>query len=196
VKRRLFSGAAGVSMLLCVAMAAVWVGSYWFIPHIIYAVVLPRTGAVPLSRWHMDRVSCGWGSITIERTITTNDNPANAPNSGFQFRQDQIRPNWVKPPIGAGTTVMNRLGFARWEGIGARTINGVTVNGFAQTLTVMQLPMWFPLLLSVTLPLSWLYVRRRRRNRLHAGVCQFCGYDLRATPERCPECGTVSKVSG
>jgi hypothetical protein len=58
-----------------------------------------------------------------------------------------------------------------------------------QAMTYVTVPWWFVGALAAILPAGrirlWLRdVRRRRR-----GLCVHCGYDLRASPERCPECG-------
>lgn len=50
---------------------------------------------------------------------------------------------------------------------------------------------WEIVILTMVMPAIaiWYSVRRRRRRKL--GCCVECGYDLRSTPDRCPECGTV-----
>jgi hypothetical protein len=44
---------------------------------------------------------------------------------------------------------------------------------------------------AVGLAIYWLVRPRSPRPTESSGICRHCGYDLRATPDRCPECGTV-----
>ena len=56
---------------------------------------------------------------------------------------------------------------------------------------VVIVPHWFVFGASVLLAVALVRRRRRLGRRFFAGHCRACGYDLRATPGRCPECGTV-----
>ena len=55
----------------------------------------------------------------------------------------------------------------------------------------LVLPYWLPALIT---GMPWLVVGWRRwasraARRIAAGLCPACGYDLRASEDRCPECG-------
>lgn len=63
--------------------------------------------------------------------------------------------------------------------------------GEAVTATVVALPLWAPLLITAVLPARQLMRWQRRRIRVKLGQCLGCGYDLRASIDRCPECGTI-----
>jgi hypothetical protein len=70
-------------------------------------------------------------------------------------------------------------------------------GGSAPEMRVVRFPLW-----AASLGLSGLPVLRRlaprwrrRRQAATTGRCAQCGYDLRATPERCPECGAISAAT-
>lgn len=54
---------------------------------------------------------------------------------------------------------------------------------------VAKIPWWAIALISVPLVFQSAYLPARRTRRKSTGLCVHCGYDLRATPDRCPECG-------
>ena len=53
------------------------------------------------------------------------------------------------------------------------------------------IPMWLVVAVTAVLPVgrAVAFLRSTWANRHRSGHCRNCGYDLRATPGRCPECG-------
>jgi hypothetical protein len=76
----------------------------------------------------------------------------------------------------------------RWRLLGVRVGRGQV---FRHNCLLVIVPVWMPTTLFAIVPVLWILRRRRDRMRLRAGLCPSCGYDLRATPDRCPECGAV-----
>lgn len=98
------------------------------------------------------------------------------------------------------TVKWSLLGFSYREVAGQTqqsTLDGILPRSSTKPVLVKRwaVPYWSLAALTGLLPLLWLFMKFRPRRRL-AGQCPHCGYDLRATPRRCPECGTATAAAG
>lgn len=83
--------------------------------------------------------------------------------------------------------------------IGGVSIPGSEASTFigqaSCSLTKLGIPIWSLVILFSIWPMLTTIRWWRTRRRLWTGRCLACGYDLRATPDRCPECGAVPEAA-
>jgi hypothetical protein len=162
MRRRLFTLLSALSLLLCVATAIAWVRSYS-----IWGRYSISTGR-HLSEKREIFVDWSQGKLSVVHR----DMILCAP--GFRTSRFPVYGNVPKPKLG-GSFVGFRISVETWPWNRDATLEAppwaiiVGASGFA-----------------------FIFWRCRRTDRPSQGaLCHACGYDLRATPERCPECGTV-----
>ena len=175
--RRLFTILPALSLLLCVAVVVLWVRSYW------------RHDTA--SCWR-GRYACSFGSsggaIVLSFPLDYYRNMP--PGVHYHYHAFRQSPGRTMSMYRAGRPGV--LGVA-WYYDPPRSYPYDNRDGV--TFRVLVFPHALLAGMLFILPLAWAVSARRRRQRvvrLRLGRCASCGYDLRATPGRCPECGTAA----
>ena len=152
MKRRLLNLLTALSLLLCVAVCALWVEAAVVGKPRLFLIGSPEAGIIA-------------GSTTEALSVAAGDlRPIARPLRHAQDFFDRDAPGLVYRSVHRPQRV-RQLWVAHWLAVGVTAL----------------------------LPAGWV-VRRGvtvRSDRRRLGLCLRCGYDLRATPGRCPECGTV-----
>ena len=77
-----------------------------------------------------------------------------------------------------------------WHGFGYKSSSDGGPDGVAHETTIW-IPLWLFGILFAAYPVAVWIKHANRLERVAAGRCAHCGYDLRTTPDRCPECGAA-----
>jgi len=191
-----FNGAAAVSFLLCVATCVLWVRSYGHKESLLawptryrglsvtsWKGFVQWKSQVEAFRCYAYHSSYGTGATSVSYA-TFQD------GSWFidELRSEHTPREWEERDCNspARSTCFPGL----YWGSDARTHPGQRVSGWDPRYWVAYLTMahWTLAAAFSVLPVAWAIRHRPRRHRI-GGFCLSCGYDLRATPDRCPECG-------
>jgi hypothetical protein len=188
----LFRLLTGLSLFLAVATATLWVLSPWRFDRVDrYHATLTNTDGSSCSDSQLMLMSFA-GRVQLALTATDVTSSKAGSYSGWIAHNGWSYQEYATQDCGPPR--QGPMGFYCATGPSA----GLSRSGFNLFL---QFPHWFPLGLFSILPaLQAIRWNRARRHRHAAGPggfpCPNCGYDLRATRDRCPECGTVPTTPG
>jgi hypothetical protein len=177
------AGVLALCLVALVAGAAVWATSYWVSLWVEHDSVTSSANEGFRRHWFADATG-GSGEVFLR---ISRDRRGDGPSP------DVSRTRW---------SLGNRL--PRRNGNGALGFDAyywgnMTAAGGIRELR-LQFPLWFVLFVAgvvpmLVIPRIWRESRRRRREM--SVCCIRCGYDLRASPKRCPECGSqVAAAAG
>ena len=189
--RRGFNALAVFSLLLCIATALLWVRSYWITDFVNWYAA--QTGG----EW---RVSSSRGQFKISEYHWRGDDPPGTGENGelpkayYGTQSESHSPSLVKNFIWfhyswqTGEESFRTISLA---GITWESSTGSTQDVFSYSPLFIAIPHWLVISLTMFAPARMFHRITRRRRSLRLGLCPSCDYDLRATPDRCPKCGTV-----
>jgi hypothetical protein len=182
LRRILLKGLMGASLLLCILCAVLWARCDLMPATNTDAVMMWKTAAGDVKGTTRTlRLWSRAGAVHVEMGANVVDRPTTRSSSWHVRRVGS-------ESVGAGERGRGVLGFAGWY---ERKGSTQAPPAYSQELRGLSVPYCALVGAFAVLPAGWLWSRRRREARRIAGRCVACGYDLRGTPGRCPECGAV-----
>jgi hypothetical protein len=185
LRRWVFHILAAVSLLLCIGVVELWIRSYSVEESFLQFRYFPPDMSVattqfqPRADQRFSDISILEGELLVSRTLR----PVGYPGTNSDWTH--LRTNLTSPMLNVRPSFRNGFGF---EFASDRPADYPGASAWQ-----LLLPLWL-----VTLVLAIAPVRSALlllRGKVNTGYCAKCGYDLRATPDRCPECGTIASKS-